>query len=89
MTVSDNLPTITLQKRLPEGFDDRIGTYHETFQKKYEFIKESNQKKIEIRVYQDVLAECFYTQKQSYMKNCRTLALEYLEMIKYPAEHKM
>ncbi|EFA83185.1 hypothetical protein PPL_03975 [Heterostelium album PN500] len=86
---ADNIPKVTIEKHLPEGFEKLLGTYEQEFTKKYQFIKESNAKKVEIRTYQDILGECFFTQKQNYMMNCRTIALEYLELIKYPAQHKI
>ncbi|GAM18513.1 hypothetical protein SAMD00019534_016880 [Acytostelium subglobosum LB1] len=89
MTSSEQLPEVLIENRYPEEYKKHLGAYEQEFTKKYQFIKESNAKKVELRAYQDILDDCFWTQKQNFMKNCRTIALEYLELLKYPNQHKM
>ncbi|EGC38276.1 hypothetical protein DICPUDRAFT_149089 [Dictyostelium purpureum] len=83
MTKTDDIPVVYIEKRNINQKIHEIDVdkqHRESIAKTYEFIVEQDKIIKEHKVLSEALDQCFFKQKQSYIKNCREIALQYLEL---------
>mmetsp|Transcript_42059 Transcript_42059/g.99712 ORF Transcript_42059/g.99712 Transcript_42059/m.99712 type:complete len:92 (+) Transcript_42059:139-414(+) len=64
--------------------DDRVGY----FQQREHEVREKYVKMAEVKIIRQRLKECYLKEEVNQMKNCKELALKYLEAIKYTGVYR-
>ncbi|EAL72021.1 hypothetical protein DDB_G0269342 [Dictyostelium discoideum AX4] len=84
MTKTDDIPIVFIEKK---NIQEKIleidvdKKHKERIAKSYEYIVNADKTCKEHLLLQEILDQCFFKQKQSYMKNCRPIVMEYLDKI--------
>ncbi|KAK5576118.1 hypothetical protein RB653_007258 [Dictyostelium firmibasis] len=84
MTKTEDIPIVFIEKKNIQEkiLDIDVDKKHkERIARTYEFIVKADKTCKEHLVLQEILDQCFFKQKQSYMKNCRPIVMEYLDKI--------
>ncbi|KAF2070226.1 hypothetical protein CYY_008460 [Polysphondylium violaceum] len=82
--MAEEVPTTWVEKQhlRPQVLDIDVTQKHkERIATNVKFAIEFEQNENELKLYQNILAECFYKQRQGYIKNCRPIVLEYLQKV--------
>ncbi|KYR00017.1 hypothetical protein DLAC_03514 [Tieghemostelium lacteum] len=80
----NTIPTVTLDKKSinPNLVNlDADKLQRERILRKYEFVKDADKNLNEIRLYRDIISECYFKQRQNYMKSCREMVFEYMNLV--------